>query len=406
LAGSRRAGFPQGLERSRVRRALHLAIAAALMLASVNAAAHDPSAYGGLFRSRDLGKTWLNADVGLFLNAALTVAVDPGDPNHLLMGTDIGLLRSRNGGRSWAPEGQGQIIGAVFAVEFLPDGRSALGAAPSGVFRFADGQWTNAASAQAAAPARAIVGDGSGRIYLLGQTALFASDDGGQSFSRVPAVLPEGAAITALAVARKPKEVLLAVIDGAVMASEDGGHQWRRRADGLGDLPIDTIALDPGVPDRIWAAGADRIYVSDDLGSTWRAVGQPLPEAGTTVRGIAADPTATTLVVTTARGLFRSVDRGSTWALTEGNLPAHLEAGPLLRDPSDARTLYAGYSLMPYAEVWRTALEGSNLLARTDPISLAGGLAFVLLLIIIGALLVRWLARLRSVGAASGGPSR
>ena len=44
------------------------------------ASAHDPSAYGGLFRSRDLGGIWLNADVGLFLNAALTVAVDPRDP--------------------------------------------------------------------------------------------------------------------------------------------------------------------------------------------------------------------------------------------------------------------------------------------------------------------------------------
>ena len=48
---------------------------------------------------------------------------------------------------------------------------------------------------------------------------------------------------------------------------------------------------------------------------------------------------------------------------------------------------------MPYAEVWRTALEGSNLLARADPVSLAGGLAFVLLLIIGGGLLVAGCAR-------------
>jgi photosystem II stability/assembly factor-like uncharacterized protein len=377
-----------------------LVIPVALLLASAGAGAHDPSAYGGLFRSRDLGKTWLNADAGLFLNAALAVAVDPADSNHLLMGTDTGLLRSRNGGRSWALEGQGQIIGAVFALEFSRDGRSALGAAPSGVFRFEDGQWTNAAAAQAAAPARAIVGDSAGRIYLLGQRELFASDDGGRSFTAVPATLPEGAAMTALAVAREPKEVLLAVVDGALMASEDGGREWQRRTGGLGDLPIDMIALDPAVPERIWAAGADRIHVSDDLGSTWRAVGQALPDPGTNVRGIAADPTATTLVVTTARGMYRSVDGGSTWTLTEGNLPVHLEAGPLVRDPSDARTLYAGYSLMPYAEVWRTALEGSNLLARADPVSLAGGLAFVLLLIIVGALLVRWLARRRAVGPA------
>jgi hypothetical protein len=51
---------------------------------------------------------------------------------------------------------------------------------------------------------------------------------------------------------------------------------------------------------------------------------------------------------------------------------------------------------MPYPEVWRTALEGGNLLSRVDPVSLAGGLAFLLLLIIGGVLLTRWLAGQRS----------
>jgi photosystem II stability/assembly factor-like uncharacterized protein len=375
------------------------------MLTSAGAGAHDPSAYGGVFRSRDLGGTWLNADVGLFLNAALTVAVDPRDPAHLLMGTDLGLLRSRSGGRSWTPEGQAQIIGAVFALAFSPDGQSVLCAAPSGVFRFQGGEWTSADAPPDAIPARAVAsGAAPGRIYLLGPGQLFASDDGGQSYDRVATALPEGPEITAFAVATQPKEVLLAVIDGTVMASEDGGKGWRRRAEGLGDAPIDTVVLDLSSPRRVWAAGADRIHRSDDLGLTWRAVGQLLPEPGTTVRGIAADPAASTLVVTTHRGMYRSEDGGSTWALKEDNLPVHLEAGPLARDPRDARTLFAVYSLMPYGEVWRTALEGSNLLARTDPVSLAGGLAFLLLLIIGGALLARWLARQRSARTASGGP--
>ena len=109
-----------------------------------------------------------------------------------------------------------------------------------------------------------------------------------------------------------------------------------------------------------------------------------------------------TLVVTTHRGMYRSEDGGHSWTFKEGNLPVHLESGPLVRDPSDARTLYAVYSLMPYAEVWRTALEGGNLLARVDPVSLAGGLAFVLLLMIGGGLLARWLAGLRAARSTSG----
>ena len=373
------------------------------MLAGAGASAHDPSAYGGLFRSRDLGGTWLNADVGLFLNSALAVAVDPRDPNHLLLGTDLGLLRSRTGGRSWTPEAQGQVIGAVFALAFAPDGQSAICAAPSGVFRYQDGQWLRADAPAGAAPARGLaISKVSGRIYLLGRAGLFASDDGGQSYDRVTSALPQTAEITTLAVADARSELLLAVIDGQIMASEDGGGQWQRRAQGLGNTPIDTVALDPASPQRVWAAGTDLVYVSDDLGATWRAVGRPLPEPGTRVRGIAADPPAMTLVVTTHRGMYRSEDGGQSWTFKEGNLPVHLESGPLVRDPNNARTLYAVYSLMPFAEVWRTALEGGNLLARVDPVSLAGGLAFVLLMMIGGGLLARRLAGARGARSMPG----
>jgi photosystem II stability/assembly factor-like uncharacterized protein len=379
----------------------------ALMLLEGSAArAHDPSAYGGVFRSRDLGATWLNADAGLFLNAALNIAVDPRDPARLLLGTDFGLLLSESGGRSWVPEAPGLMIGAVFALAFQADGSGAIGAVPGGIFRLNEGQWTGAEAPDGALPARAMAtGAARGRVYLAGRSGLFVSDDGAQTFARAGG-LPDSVEITSLAVATEPAEVVFAVVDGALMASSDGGRQWRSRAPNPTEGPFDTIALDPASPSRLWAAGADRLYLSDDLGASWRPVGRPLPEPGTRVRGIAADPGVSTLVVTTARGMYRSADGGATWALKEGNLPTHLEAGPLVRDPSDARTLYAIYSLMPYAEVWRTALEGSNLLARADPVSLAGGLAFLLLLMIGGGLLVRWLVRQRSSSPLSrGSPS-
>ena len=376
----------------------------ALLLASAGGAgAHDPSAYGGLFRSRDLGGTWLNADAGLFLNAALTVAVDPRDPNHLLMGTDLGLLRSRNGGRGWASEAQGLVVGGVFAVAFAPDGRSAICAAPSGVFRLGEGGWSRVRAPDGAAPARAVTfGAAAGRVYLLGRDGLFVSDDGGETFHRGAEALPAEAEITALAVAPGSSgEVLLAVVGGRLMMSGDGGDGWSRRDAGLGRAAVDTVALDPALPGRVWAASADRLYASDDLGASWRTVGTPLPEPGTNVRGIAADPGAETLVATTHRGMYRSEDGGRGWVLREGNLPVHLESGPLVRVPGDPRTVYAAFSLVPYPEVWRTAVEGGNLLARTDPVSLAGGLAFVILLLIGGGLLARWLDRRRGRGGAA-----
>lgn len=380
-----------------IRSAIGALALAVLTSVAPSVSAHDASAYGGLFRSRNLGLTWLNADVGLFLNAVLTVAIDPRDPNHLLMGTDIGLLGSTDGGRSWRAEAQDVISGPAFAVAFSPDGQSAICAAPGGVLRFHDGQWSRAAAPSGAVPAREIVfGSVPGRVYLLGDGGLFTSDDGGRIFRRVEDGLTDDVRTTALAVAMRPREVLFAVIDGKLMASEDRGQHWRRRVVGPGGASVDIGVLDPSSPSRVWAAAADLIYVSDDLGLSWRAVGKPLPERETSVRGIAADPTISELVVTTHRGMYRSETGGSTWTLKEGNLPIHLEAGPLVRDASDAQTLYAVYSLMPYAEVWRTALQGGSVLSRVDALSLAGGLAFVLLLMLCGILVVRWLDHRRS----------
>jgi hypothetical protein len=374
------------------------ALALVLAGAGVDARAHDPSAYGGLFRSRNFGGTWLNADVGLFLNAALTVAIDPRDPNHLLLGTDTGLLGSSNGGRCWTAEGQGLIFGPVFAVGFSPDGQNAICAAPGGVFRLHEGRWRRSAAPEGAAPARAVIfGAASARIYLLGHGGLYLSDDRGESFRRAPRNVAAGAEITTLASGSGPGATLLAVIDGKLAASAGDGAPWQSRSPGPAGASVDMATLDPFSPSRLWAASADRIYVSEDLGAHWRGLGKPLPEPQTNVRGIAADEAASTLVVTTHRGLYRSVDGGVGWELKEGNLPVHLEAGPLVRDPQDPATLYAVYSLMPYSVVWRTALEGGSLLSRVDGVSLAGGAAFMLLLLLSGALLVGWLARRRRV---------
>src|SRR5437660_9523255 len=187
-----------GKKRFGLRRlALRLVCVASLLASS--ASAHDASSYGGVFRSRDLGAAWLNADVGLFLNAALVIVVDPRDSSHLLVGTDLGILSSHNGGRSWAPEARELIIGAVFALAFSPDGELAVCAAANGVFRRDRDRWLRAEAPESATPARALVaGRANNRFYLLGRNGLFASEDGRRTYPVVPR-LPQMNELTALA---------------------------------------------------------------------------------------------------------------------------------------------------------------------------------------------------------------
>jgi photosystem II stability/assembly factor-like uncharacterized protein len=233
------------------------------------------------------------------------------------------------------------------------------------------------------------------RFYLLGRNQLFASEDGGRSYVIVSG-LPQMSEMTALAALPGSAGILAAVIDGRAMISHDGGRSWRNADFGSTGAPVDTIATDATWPQRIWASAGGRIMVSDDLGAGWHSVGRSLPEPKARVRGIVASADATTLVVSSDRGIYRSQDGGETWAPKEDNLPIHIEAGPLARDPKDAGVIYAVFSLMPYAEVWRMTIDGGNLLARIEPISLAGALSFCVLVLIGGGLAARHLSRRRA----------
>jgi photosystem II stability/assembly factor-like uncharacterized protein len=350
-----------------------------LFLESSAAHAHDPSAWGGLFRTRDHGATWLPVSEGRFVSAALGLAISPTDVNHILLATDSGLLRSRNGGRDWDLEAPTVLIGAVFAAAFDARGEGAIASTASGLFRTEDGTvWRKTSTPSGATPARAIIRVAE-RGYLAGPDGLWWSNDGGSSWQSAPEGLPDGAVTALVVVGEHPRRVY-AVASGRIWSGTDGTDSWEPRDQGLPEGAVDTLSADPRDPERLWAVAADQVFRSDDRGRHWRAVGRPLDETGTSVRGIAVAPLSSAIVLTTHRGLFRSADGGQQWTLVEDPLPVHLEAGPLLRDPHDPATLYAGFALRPYDEIWRTAIEGGTPLARLDALSLLGGAAFLVVL--------------------------
>ena len=381
-----------------------LLLAGVLFFLPAGAQAHDPSAWGGLFRSRDSGATWFPANEGRFVSGALALAISPTDGNHLLLATDSGLLRSRNGGRDWEVEAPAVLIGAVFAATFDKDGHRALASTSSGIFRTDDGSaWRKTPAPDGAAPAHALVpGAVAGRVYLAGSRGLAHSENWGESWSSADG-LPDGP-VQVLVAASGPPEIVYAIIGGRIWASTDGAHTWQLRDAGIPDDAVDALALDPRKPARLWAAGADRLFASDDGGESWYQVGRPLSEPNTSVRGIAVAASGPGIVLTTHRGVFRSPDGGQRWEMLADNLPVHLEAGPLVRDPVDPATLYAGFALTPYGEIWRIAAEGGTLLSRVDPLSFVGAAIFLIVLVVGTVATLRWLARYYRTPVDAGSP--
>lgn len=373
-------------------RYLRLAVALVVVASWTAAFAHDPSAWGGIFRSRDNGESWLPGDAGLFIGGAMALAVSPVDPNHLLYATDTRLMRSRNGGRDWTPEATEKLIGPTLSVAFDQDGRGAVASSSAGIFWTADGTaWEVSAAPTGAAPARAIVaGKAAGRFYLTGPRGVFSSQDAGRTFTRLGVGLPDTTP-SALTVIPGTPDIVLVVLDGMLWISADSGATWRHSGSGLREGHVN--AVDGRSGGSMWVFARDQVFTSADAGLSWHAVGKALPERGTLVRGLSVNSDGRVIVLTTHRGVMRSADGGETWTVVEGVLPTHLESGPLLRDPHDRATLYAGFALTPYTEIFRRAEQGNNLLSQIDPVSLAGGLAFLLLIVIGGVWLARKLAR-------------
>ena len=351
--------------------------------------AHDPSTSGGLFRSRNAGTTWASANPERIIGAAISLAISPTDPNHLLLATESGLMRSSNGGRDWMLESL-KDKGAAFAVVFDADGRRALVSTASDLFRTEDGNpWRSLAPPPGTTPARAMVRGGApGRVYLAGWKRFAQSDDWGTTWVTAADGLPPGPVI-ALAVQPGPAETVYAVVDGRIWARTDGSPTWHSRMGGETTVQVEALALDPSGAARIWAVGAGQVFRSDDSGGRWQAVGQPLQTGGTAVHSIAAS--GTLLLVSTDQGLYRSADAGNTWQLVTDNLPGHLDAGPLVRDPANPATLYAGFTLTPYAELWRAAIESRARLEQLDPRTFWFWIA-VLIGVLAAAVGVGWLA--------------
>src|SRR2546422_47203 len=246
--------MPSGRPSETVKSGVIAALAQVVLLWSSAVSAHDASAWGGLFRSRDHGATWFLASPGTYPTAAIALAVSPTDGNHLLLATDSGLLRSRNGGRDWSREASNVLTGAVFAAAFAGDGRRALVSTGTEIFRSdGDGEWRPTRPPRGTPPARAIArGAAPGRAYVAGWTGFVRTDDWGASWSDAADGLP-GSPVTSMLVLPGRPESLHVVVEGQMWSSHDGAQTWLKREAG-------PLVRDPSEPARLFAGFAVTPY--------------------------------------------------------------------------------------------------------------------------------------------------
>ncbi|MGV8896185.1 MAG: WD40/YVTN/BNR-like repeat-containing protein [Rhodoglobus sp.] len=169
------------------------------------------------------------------------VAVDPGQPTHVLAGSaNGGVWESRDAGASWIPRTDYQATLSVGALAFDPN-NGAIAYCGTG-----EGAWW-------------------GYTYL--GNGILRSTDGGASWTSLCTTPFVGLGFFQIAVDRTNGQRLYAATTGGLFVSTDGGTTWTRRRSGV----CWSVSLDPGGAEAL-AACRDGLFRSTDNGTTWTSV--------------------------------------------------------------------------------------------------------------------------------------
>lgn len=203
-------------------------------------------------------------------------------------------------------------------------------------------------------------------VLYFGTYRVWKSESGGNSWIAVSNDLTDGDdgstfhTVSTLAISPvNPDIVLAGTDDGHVHVSTNGGASWEEISDGLPLRWITRVVADPFNENTIyvtvsgfrWDESTSHVYMSNNLGSTWEPIGEGLPDIPVNV--MVLDPGLEgRMFVGTDAGIFMSNDYGNYWhgiSAGIGNVPV-----TALKIHKGNRELIAGtYGL----SAWRIGLD-------------------------------------------------
>jgi photosystem II stability/assembly factor-like uncharacterized protein len=287
----------------------------------------------GILRSVDDGATWHR--LGLkeaieFDGTVRALAVDPSDPSRVLAGADAGICLSTDGGAHFKRADSSANGQTVWVVAFSP-------ANPMLVL------------AGTGAPSRA---------------RMHRSRDGGVSWEQLNVELPEFCAGVnrprILTVAFHPEradEVWFGVEEGGAWRSKDAGDTWERidtPGRGINSSDIHAIAVLPATKDApakqvVLTVNSVCESVDDAETFVYKASKERFDGLYYTRTVQVVDPAGQELLLAIGDGtpgsrtrIYRSEDRGQTWAQTLLNTTPNSTVWAFGAHPSDRSLLFAG----------------------------------------------------------------
>jgi photosystem II stability/assembly factor-like uncharacterized protein len=272
---------------------------------------------GGFYFSPDAGRHYELQNQGLHDYFLEAIAVHPQDPRILLLGTESGIHRSTDRGKTW------QWI----RTGFPPVERHAF-SSPIGAIAF-----------DPLRPHVVLAGVGRPRWDKDGKGAVYRSEDTGQTWQIVSSRLPADAIVRDLEFKPGQSSTILLATQQGVFRSDDEAKTWKLSSEGLPHRQVEELAFAPCSHDVVYAALRTTardgqpfnggVCRSDDAGRTWRVVNGPgmpsvvgksdqSPYMTSQIKELAVDPQNTNVVYAGDRawvtaGVYKTEDGGAHW---------------------------------------------------------------------------------------------
>ena len=285
--------------------------------------------FTGIFRSDDAGDSWkqlpTQSTPGLLHVESL--AIDPRTANTIYAGTFYLPYKSDDGGQTWRSIKNGIIDDSdIFAIDIDPrDPNHIIASACSGIYesKNAGESWRKVQGIPSQSRrTRAIMQHPSvaGIVYAGTTEGFWRSDKGGDPDSWTVTTSRQ-LEINSIAVhPSRPDMVYIGTNNYGVMISTDGGKSFTPSNGGFSGRFANAILADRETPNRIYAStintatGGGFLFVSNDNGESWRPSMRSMPSRLITYSILQDERDANIIYLGTNLGVYRSLDRGTSWA--------------------------------------------------------------------------------------------
>ncbi|MGH9678908.1 MAG: WD40/YVTN/BNR-like repeat-containing protein, partial [Candidatus Acidiferrales bacterium] len=262
----------------------------------------------GVLSSDDAGETFEDSNAGFFHRQIVALAADRGHPGRILAALAHApqpVIESEDSGQSWRALGPGLSIGNVLRLFASPDGWWAS-LVHGGLMRY-DAQkkiWLRAGPVIAPVDPEADSSAAPGRHRSEPRKKRSAEG-------------PSREIVHDLAFS---SSAWYAASDAGLLVSPDRGATWRLQPLGaLPSLPVESVRVSPDGK-RLWIVSLRGLAFSGDSAKTWSWHDLPADSGGAVSLNL--DPEYPNVILLTARnGLYISRDAGATWDPAGSGLP-------------------------------------------------------------------------------------